>query len=469
MPQIKHNKSVLRESGWRLLPSLYAEHMGRGAWIRYNWIEQVLEHIRRAVVRGNARIIVNSPPRHGKSEGTSFWLPAWYLDLFPEKRVILGSYGNNFAAKWGRRVRNHFETHPETLTQVGRDRSAASDWLTTAGGGMLSIGVGGSVTGEGGNCIIIDDPHKNWEEALSPTYRRRVQDWFNSVLYTRQEPGASIIIVQTRWHEADLSGYLLNEHSDNWEHINCPALAEGNDFLGREPGEVLCSERFTAEALTRIKSAMSSYMFAGLYQQRPAPLEGGFIKRDWFNRYSEAPETLVFDEMIQSWDATFKAGGSSFVTGQVWGRKGANYFIVDQFRDKVDFPETLRAIERMTNRWPAATDKIIEEAANGHAIIATLRDQIPGIIGIPPRGSKIARLVSVSGLFESGNVWVPAQSVAAWGDDFVEELVNFPNGANDDQVDGASMALTRLTDRPQSFNMVIPTAGSRPSPWSFNA
>lgn len=270
----------------------------------------------------------------------------------------------------------------------------------------------------------------------------------------------------TRWGENDLCGYLLKEHSDNWEHICLPALAEDNDPLGRVPGEALCPERFPVEALEQIKAAMSSYMFAGLYQQRPAPLEGGIVKRDWFNRYSELPD--LFDELIQSWDLTFKALGTSYVVGEVWGRKAADFFLVDLVRDRLDFPSTLRAIERLTHRWPGAATKLVEEAANGHAAIAMLQDKIPGIVGVRPQGSKEARLIAVSGLIESGNVWIPEQAVAEWADDFIEEVVNFPNAANDDMCDSMTQALARLSKRTQNFNLSLPTSGTRPSPWSFD-
>ncbi len=276
-------------------------------------------------------------------------------------------------------------------------------------------------------------------------------------------PGASIIVIQTRWHENDLSGYLMTEHEDDWEVINLPALAEENDPLGREVGEALCPERFSVEALKQTKKSMSSYMFAGLYQQRPAPLEGGIIKRGWFQRYKELPEQ--FDELIQSWDLTFKALGTSFVVGEVWGRVGADFYLADLFRDRVDFPSTLRAILRLTKKWPGATTKVVEEAANGYAAISMLQDKIPGVVGQRPMGSKEARLIAVSGLIESGNVWIPEQSLADWADDFIEEAVNFPNAANDDQVDSMTMALSRLSKRTQNFKFALPTSGARPSPW----
>lgn len=468
MTQISTDQEdTITEQGWRLLPSLYAEKMSDGDWLRYRWVDFILEYVRKRVAKGGARIIINAPPRHGKSEAISHWLPAWYLDMYPDRRVILGSYGSRFATKWGRKVRDHFLTNKQARTKISKEHASAADWETEEGGGMICAGVGKGITGEGGDLMIIDDPHKDWEEALSITFRRRAIDWFDSVFYTRKEPNASIVVIQTRWHERDLSGYLINEHADDWEVINLPALAEEDDMLGRQPGEALCPERFSAEVLHQIKAAISTYKFAGLYQQRPAPLEGGMVKRKWFQRYKELPED--FDEQIQVWDFTFKETVSgSYVVGELWGRKGANFFLVDQIRDRLDFPGMLMAITRFSNRWPDVVEKIVEEAADGYAIIDTLKDQIPGIIGVRPKGSKVARLVAVSGLLEAGNVWVPEQSVADWADDFIEEVVTFPNAANDDQVDAMTMALSRLSKRTQNFNITLGTGGARPSPWDFN-
>jgi predicted phage terminase large subunit-like protein len=457
-------EAVMQEP-WRLLPSRYAEHMSDGKWIRYAWIAFVMERVRERVLAGNARIVINAPPRHGKSHGLSFWFPAWYLSLFPDRRVILASYGDHFAARWGRMVRDHLRDHEESEVEISKEQHAAADWMTTEGGGMRSVGVGGAITGQGGNLILLDDPHKDWEEALSPTYRRRFWDWFLATLYTRLEPGGSLVVIQTRWHEDDATGKIFDEHTDEWEHICIPAIAEENDALGREEGESLCPERFPAAKLAQIKEAVTSYMFAGLYQQRPAPLEGGTLKRDWFGRYTDLPTS--FDQMLQSWDLTFKSTGSSYVVGQVWGRKDADFYLAHQVRDRLDFPGTLRAIERVSKQWPDVTTKLVEEAANGHAVIATLRDKVPGIVGVKPAGSKEARLVAVSGLVESGNVWIPEQSVASWADDFIEEAVVFPNGANDDQVDAMTMALSRLRTQGPGFKMDIPDGGQRPSPWSI--
>jgi predicted phage terminase large subunit-like protein len=453
------------EEKWRLHVDTFAQRVSRGKWIPYPWLVFMLRYIEKKIRRGNARIIVTAPPRHGKSESISHWLPTWFLDLFPDRRVIEAAYGQDFAKKWGRLVRNHFaEKNNQLFTQLHPDQTLAMNWATTRDGGMRSSGLDGTITGEGFDLGIIDDPHKNWEEAMSPAKRRHAIEWFNGTFYTRAEPNASIILMATRWHERDLPGYLINESEEEWEVINLPALAEEGDLLGREPGEALCPERYTKERLERIRGVIGSHMFNALYQQHPSPPDGGYVNRDWFKRYTVLPDH--FDKQIQSWDLTFSDTGSSYVVGQVWGRKEADVFLLDQIRGKFTFPETLKQIQILSNRWPDAIEKLVERKANGAAVLDTLRGQVQGLIPVEPRGSKEARLASVSGMIEAGNVHVPCNSLCKWSNDFIEEAITFPAG-NDDQVDAMTQALDRLRKVKYDFNISLSLSGSRSNPWEF--
>jgi predicted phage terminase large subunit-like protein len=422
--------------------------------------------VQRALLKPNARLIVNAPPRHGKSELISHWLPTWYLEHWPEKQIILTSYGGDFASDWGKKVRDEFLMNTNCLTTLRTDSKAMGSWMTTKGGGMKTAGVGGPITGRGADLAIIDDPHKNWEEAMSATARERVKEWFNQTLYTRLEPGASIVLIQTRWHEDDLTGYLINNQEDDWEIIRFPAIAEeDNDLLGRVEGDALCPERYTSNRLRQIKKTLGTYAFAGLYQQRPAPLGGGMIQRDWFKYYDSLPD--IIDNWVQTWDLTFKATGTSYVVGQVWARSGANYYLVDQSRAKMGFTEQLRAISVMSNRWPQATDKLIEDAADAQAVKSTLHNYIHGITLKPAKGSKEARLASISGIVESGNVYLPTK--ALYLDSFLSEVTLFPNGVNDDQVDAMTMALKHLSRFDSNLfttDIQLSLAGEQASTWS---
>jgi predicted phage terminase large subunit-like protein len=416
---------------WRLGIASYAAvaSQGRTNWKPYLWLRYLARELLDAIMQKNARIMVHAPPRHGKSEFCSIWLPIWYLDNNPLGRVILTTYGASLAYRMSRRVRDELDTNPLSWTKLKHDSKAVDEWSTQAGGGLIAAGVDGPITGKGGDLIIIDDPHKDEVEALSETYRQKVINWYKGTLYSRREPGASIIIIQTRWHEDDLSGYLLRQQkedplADKWKVISFPAIAEEEeDVLGRQEGDALCPERWPEDALFQIKHTLGSYYFASQYQQRPVPLEGGMLKKEWFRYFRELPEDP--DEWIQTWDLTFKATGTSYVSGNVWCRKGANYYKVDRIKEKLEFVEQVRKISIMTKRWPQASRIIIEDAADAQAVKSTLKDKIPGIVLVPAKGSKEARLANVSGMIESGNVYLPEG--APWLDDFLYDATTLPN------------------------------------------
>lgn len=454
-----------RRQAWKLPLWIFAQEASRARkrWYPYRWSVELAKRVQKALMRPNARVIVNAPPRHGKSELVSHWLPTWYLEHWPQKQIILTSYGGDFASDWGKKVRDEFLMNPHCVTQLRTDSKAMGSWMTTQGGGMKTAGVGGPITGRGADLALIDDPHKNWEEAMSAVARERVKEWYDQTLYTRLEPDAAIVVIQTRWHEDDLTGYLLNNSADDWELIRFPALAEDDtDVLGRREDEALCPQRYSAERLSEIKKTLGSYAFAGLYQQRPAPMHGGMVKRDWFKYYDVLPEPM--DDWIQTWDLTFKSTGTSYVVGQVWARKGSNCYLVDQTRDKLGFTDQVKAILLMSQRWPQAKTKLIEDAADAQAVKDTLQSTISGVVLHPARGSKEARLAAELGMIESGNVHLPSK--AEYLDDFVSEVTIFPHGVNDDQVDAMTMALDRLNSNPIITDFSLPSAGVKVSEWS---
>jgi len=412
------------------------------AWT-WNWPHQ--RHIQaalEAVTRGElTRLMVFCPPRHGKSEMGTVRYPAYRLECEPATPIIIGAYNQTLADRFSRKCRRIVAGR----IGVSTERSDVSDWETLAGGGVRAVGVGAGVTGHGGKLILIDDPVKSREEAESPTYRQRVWDWYTDDLYTRLEPGGAIILTMTRWHEDDLAGRILaSDDAPNWTVISLPAEAEANDPLGRADGEPLCPDRFDSEALADIRRVLGSQSYNALYQQRPAPAEGGIIKRTWIMRYDRPPER--FDQVIASWDMAFKdRTDSSYVVGQVWGRIGADCYLLDQVRERLDFPATQKAVIRLAAQWPQARKKLVEDKANGPAIIASLRHVVQGLVPVSVSGSKQARLEAVSPLFEAGNVWVPQS--APWVGDWIEELATFPNASNDDQVDACSQALEHVSKR----------------------
>jgi predicted phage terminase large subunit-like protein len=419
---------------------------------------------------------------------TSQYFPAWYIGTFPHNRIILASYEADFASSWGRKARDILEEHGPNLfgVKVSAASSAANRWdLEGFEGGMNTAGVRGPITGKGGSVLIIDDPVKNDQEAMSPTYQESTWDWYLATFSTRVQNDGAIIIIMTRWNENDLAGKLLEAEAtggDKWEIVNLPALAEDADPLGRQPGDPLCSELFTKETLEKTKIRLGTFWWNSLYMQKPSPTEGGIFKRWWWKFWQPYgtdlppvtlkgknnelitvnPETLParLDETAQSWDMAFKdTQSSSYVVGQVWGRKEANKYLLDQDRERRDFVSTISAVEAMTNKWPNARAKWVEDKANGPAVINTLKSKVSGLIPVTPEGSKEARAYAVSPEVESGNVYLPHPAIAPWVWDYIDELTSFPNAANDDQVDSTTQALLKMSGRRQGPRLVPKPAG----------
>lgn len=434
-----------------------------------NWHhKKICEYLDRWAFGDIDRLMIFMPPRNGKSELVSRRLPAYIFGHDPDTSIITTSYGSDLASRMNRDVQRIIDS-PQ-YTEVFPDTTLnGSNVRTVAGGSFLrnsdifeivdhkgvykSSGVGGAITGMGMKYGIIDDPYKNRQDANSTTIREGIWDWYVSTFYTRLEKGGKILITLTRWHEDDLAGRLLklakdDPTADQWTVINFPAIAEGelHPDDSREEGEALWPNKYSVEELAKIKATVGSYEWNALFQQRPSPSKGNIFNRDWWQYYRQPPAR--FTEIIQSWDCAFKGTDKSdYVVGQVWGLIGADKYLLDQTRAKMSFPATIQAIRQMSAKWPKAKAKLIEDKANGPAVIDTLKREISGLIPINPEGGKIVRAMAVTADIEAGNVFLPDPSVAPWIKDFVEECAAFPNSAHDDMVDSATQALNRLGNR----------------------
>jgi predicted phage terminase large subunit-like protein len=423
----------------------------KGRWKLFPHLEVLNRYLLEVAAGRITRLAVFMPPRHGKSELCSHYFPAWYEGTFPFNDIILASYEADFAESWGRKAR-------DVLGEVGKEvfgdggeldskQTAAKSWSMRLGGMMNTAGVGGPITGKGAHVAIIDDPVKNMEDALSATMRQKAWDWYQSVLYTRLEPNGAIILMMTRWHEDDLGGRILRESGEDWVVLALPAIAEDNDSMGRQRGEPLCPQRFDVEALTRIKANVGDYVWTSLYQQRPSKFEGSMLLRKWWRYYDNSfnPLPKKFDEVIQSWDMSFKdTKASDYVVGQVWGRRGSNRYLLDQVREKLSFTKTLDVVQQLSAKWPNARAKVVEDKANGPAVISALQNHLTGLIARTPEGSKESRVFAITPAAEAGNIWLPHPDICAWTSDFVDECSRFPTGVHDDQVDAMTQALLYL-------------------------
>lgn len=419
----------------------------RWDWPHLRYVDRILDQVTSGALK---RVIIELPPRHGKTEKATIRNPAYRLELDPALRIIVSAYNGKLAQKFSRKIRRIARGRVE----LSEERNAAEDWETTAGGGVRAVGVGEGIAGLPGDLILVDDPIKNREEAYSQTYRDKVWEWYSEDLYTRLEPGGAIVITMTRRHEDDLVGRILaSEDGGEWTVIRLPALAEDEDPLGRPMGAALCPDRYDEKALAKIRRVLGDVSFSSLYQQRPAPASGLIFKSAWFRYYTTPEHPIkdvpqlppVFNSHMQSWDMSFKDKKSSDkVSGLVLSRLGADVYLRDRSNARRDFVATITEVRRMTKLWPMALLKLVEDKANGPAVISILRSSIPGLVPVEPKGDKVARAHAVTPMMEAGNVWFPHPAIAPWVEELTLELLQFPFGANDDDVDALTQALLRF-------------------------
>lgn len=415
------------------------------------------------------RLVVEMPPRHGKSELISRYLPAWYLGRHPTEHVILCSYEANFAAVWGGRVRDLLQEWGQLFgVRIKQDKRARFDWeIADHDGGMVTAGVGGPITGRGGNLAIIDDAIKNAEEAASVTVQQRNADWFDSTFYTRLEPDAVVVDMGTRWHVKDMTGHILeNQEADPddeerqdllgnpdgdeefWWRIKLPAIAEPGDQLGRPVGQALWSKRFPIERLNRIARRLGSYFFGALYQQTPTSQEGSIFRREWWNRYDR------HDPQVQSLISVAAAGyiivdtagyddktTGDYAAFSVVVKLGKDLYWRYANRGHWTFPQLQQRLRDARSEYGYPI--LIEWTNWASPLIQSMAAEMEGVVPFKIEGhSKENRARAASPYAEAGNFYLPRD--AAWVGPFINEHADFPTGAHDDWVDTTSMAALRL-------------------------
>ena len=385
----------------------------------------------------------------------------------PDKLAMVVSYSEELFKKFGRKNREKFRLYSDELfnLNISSETASVSEWgIQDHLGQLYSTSILGGATGRGANLIIIDDPIKNRAEAESKTIRDKIYAEWQDTFYSRLSADGSVIVIMTRWHEDDLAGRLLKEMKLPWIEIKIPAIAEENDLLGRKPGQALAPEIGKDEEWAeQTKAVTGSRGWAALYQQRPTPAGGDIFKRSWAKFYVPTIDMKVklglgddvailpssFDIQLQSWDCTFKDKDTSdYVSGQVWGRSGVDNYLLDRHHERMGIVDTMKAIQVMTSKWPNAIAKLIEDKANGSAVIEMLQKKIKGIVAINPQGGKEVRAQAVAPLWEAGNVYLPHPLWKSYTDEILDELTAFPNADHDDDVDSMSQALVRMDHKP---------------------
>lgn len=424
--------------------------------------------------RKPSRIIVNLPPRHGKSELISYYLPTWYLGHYPDHRVILTSYEASFASSFGRKVRDLINDQGKTIFGINISQSSSSVnnfEVKDRKGGMSCVGAGGPITGKGANLMIIDDPIKNDTEANSPTYRENVWNWFKSTAYTRLEPNGIIILIMTRWNEDDLCGRLFvnenvveatpqilndifsleveNTNSNYWLLVKIPAIANSDDLLGREKGEALWKSRYPLDVLNNIKNTIGDYWFSALYQQEPSPLGGFIFKRSSFRYYEQdefhfffnyhnniervawsKSECTIFATVDLAMSMSQTADFTAMIIFAV--SKKNEIFILEVLRERLEPSEHLDFLNNIYKRWKPQVIGIEKVQYQTSLIQSALISGLP-VKELQPDADKLTRALPMAARLESGTVYFPTD--AHWLADFENELLSFPNGKYDDQVD----------------------------------
>lgn len=433
----------------------------------FNYTKYICDQLQEIVEGKQKHLILELPPQHGKSTVVTETFPSYFLMRHPDSSVMVTSYGEDMYKRFAKKNIRHFSDWGNRLfgLRVGRH---GSNVLDVAGhlGEAYFTSIHGGGTGRPADLLIIDDPIKDAREAKSATIKADIWNEWALTFSTRLQHNASIIVIMTRWQVDDLAGRLLNDMAYPWQVIKFPAIAEDipagqTDIIGRHNGEALNPVKHPIEDLLKQKKNIGSHSFAALYQQRPTLEDGNIIKREWIKFYVDSEATAAkyhlkgvkilprhLDNTIQSWDATFKDQESDdFVAGTTWSSRGADMFLrIGWTHKRLGFTDTCHAIEAQTRLYPYSTAKLIEDKANGPAIIDSLKHKIAGITAVSPgSNSKEARFASVSPYFESGNVYLPHPDWYPRTNELIEELCGFPAMPHDDYVDSTTYAIDYLT------------------------
>lgn len=427
----------------------------------YQWYEHcerlgnVLQRVADDKIR---RLMIFAPPRHGKSEEVSRLFSAYYLLRHPNRWVGINSYAADLAYTLSRSSRENYAAGGGATKP---DAGAVKHWETMGGGGLWAAGVGGPITGKGFHLGIIDDPLKNAEEAASALIREKQKEWYRSTFYTREEPGGAIVVIQTRWHEDDLSGWLLSEEigedtdtPEGWHVVNFEALKERDrqpfppsvtlERDWRKPGEPLCPERYPTAKLDKIRSRIGGYVFGALYQQHPTPREGAFFKVNNLQIIDAPPAGL---RLCRAWDLAATAAGGDYTAGVLMGTDDdGRFYVLDVARGQWGTDERNAAMRQTAALDPKGTRvRLAQDPGQaGKDQAKSLTGMLAGhsVKALRVSGPKEARADPFSAQVNAGNVSLVRND--AWNRAFIEELRSFPLGKHDDQIDASSDAFAEL-------------------------
>lgn len=427
----------------------------------FAWNEILIERLQEIADGTLTRLLVQVPPRHGKSELAKLFA-GYYLLRYQRRFVGVTSYSMDLASTFSRAARAYYAAAGGKFNPASQ---SVQFWETAKQGGCWAAGTGGSITGKGAHLAVIDDPVKGREEAESPAYIRKLHDWYKSTLRTRINPeGGAIVIIQTRWSQTDAIGLCLDlesqapeEAREGWHIIDFPALYEEWDYrpvipecvtieedFRTLPGQALCPERYDEKALSQIKAAIGSREFGALYQQNPQANDAAIFKPSWWRFRSMAD--VEWSRVVLSVDCAFtETATSDFVAIAALGQRADGSFdVIHVVNERMDIVGTMNALISQVQRF-RPTAVLVEAAANGHAVIQMLKRRVPNIIPIKPDKSKVARASGAAPMIEAGSVHLPVE--APWLQFALDQFTTFPVGKNDDLVDAVTQGLNWMRDR----------------------
>ncbi len=425
--------------------------VGSSGQYLHNWHLDALAHHLAMVAQGRCqRLVITLPPRSLKSLSASIAFPAWLLGHAPNRRVICVSYGRslttNNSNSFRRIIKAHWYQELFPLMRIDPRKDTEDEVRTTLGGYRLNATVGGALTGRGGSIVIVDDPIKA-SDAYSETTRKNVNSWFDETVLSRLDDKrtGAIVIVMQRLHVDDLVGHVLKK--GDWTHLDLSAIAGedmdvplgGGRYHRRKAGDLLHLEREPQSVLDALREAMGSAVFSAQYLQRPVPTDGNLVKWDWFRRWRTLPDPDYKRRIVQSWDTASKATElNDYSVGITAMVERNEIHIIDVVRARLEYPALKKRILQEMQHW-RAEKVLIEDAGSGTSLVQDLRRDGVFAVAIKPEGNKVVRMSTCSARIEDGCVLLPM--AAHWLDEFRSEVLAFPNGTHDDQVDALSQLI----------------------------
>lgn len=479
---------------WRLTPATLMAHLDSG-WIPAKWLQYLSLKIAQTVAKGNCGLLISAPPRHGKSQLSTIATPLWVLENFPQKSVVVATYGEELSTDFTRQIRDLIQQNQGELNvRLRQDARRVTNILTTEGGGLKAVGLQGTITGRGADVLVIDDYIKNPKEALSPSYLDDLWDWWRTVARTRLEPGAVVIILATRWVANDLHGRIMKHQRDTgrsfFEYVELPAIAQANDIIGREPGDVLFPERYNRESVYAIKDELGTRWFNAMFQQQPQDDESRILDPAWFKKITVAEFDRRYDAMLRgpergdltwarSWDLASTQGAGDYTSGALtlYNKETEEFYIRNIARGQwsagkteTEFLKATKEDYRDSFRLAVPYKVGIEEEPGASGVYTTKHfqdllkdeDSIEGLV-IKAQKANTKKILNAQPLLaaaEAGKVFVVCDFnelglPMGWCKELYDEMESFPEADHDDQMDSLSWGYKLQTGK----NFIKPVFG----------